>query len=99
MSSEKLKTEEPPQDDDSQGFPDGGWQAWTVVLGAWCGLTPTFAVMNIGGVLEAWLADYELKQHSKSTISWIFSLWCCLLYIGGIFVGTDAQLIYKLSSD
>ncbi|KAJ6161107.1 monocarboxylate permease [Penicillium chermesinum] len=87
MSSEKLKPEELPQEDEVQEFPDGGLRAWTVVLGAWCGLTPTFAVMNIGGVLEAWLADHELKQYSKSTISWIFSLWCCLLYIGGIFVG------------
>ncbi|KAI9375809.1 monocarboxylate permease [Aspergillus egyptiacus] len=68
-------------------FPDGGWRAWTVVFGAWCGLTPTFAVMNIGGILEAWLLDHQLQGYSEATVSWIFSVWCFLLYMGGIVVG------------
>jgi hypothetical protein len=87
MSSEELEVETSLSGEDVQDFPDGGRHAWSVVLGAWCGLMPTFAVMNIGGVLEAWLADHELKDYSKTSISWIFSVWCFFLYVGGIFVG------------
>jgi hypothetical protein len=37
-------------------YPDGGWRAWSVVLGSWCAMVPSFGLLNTIGVLEAWLA-------------------------------------------
>ncbi|KAB8256587.1 MFS general substrate transporter [Aspergillus pseudonomiae] len=74
-------------EEDSSEFPDGGWRAWSVVLGSWCALLPSFGLMNITGILEEWLADHQLQNYSKASISWIFSLWLFLFYLGGIQTG------------
>ncbi|KAE8379739.1 major facilitator superfamily domain-containing protein [Aspergillus bertholletiae] len=74
------------QEDPSE-FPDGGWRAWSVVLGSWCALLPSFGLMNLTGILEEWLAEHQLQNHSKASISWIFSVWFFLFYLGGIQAG------------
>lgn len=74
-------------------FPDGGWRAWSVVFGSWCAMVPSFGLMNTIGVLEAWLADHQLKDYSKASISWIFSLYTFFLYFGGVQAGKKLYLI------
>ena len=74
-------------EEDPSEFPDGGWRAWSVVLGSWCALLPSFGIMNVTGILEEWLADHQLQNYSKASISWIFSLWFFLFYLGGIQAG------------
>ncbi|KAK9243484.1 major facilitator superfamily domain-containing protein [Lipomyces tetrasporus] len=44
-------TEKKQTDDDS--CPDGGVEAWLVVLGAWCALFGSFGVFNCVGILQA----------------------------------------------
>lgn len=68
-------------------FPDGGWRAWSVVLGSWCAMVPSFGLMNTIGVFEAWLADHQLRHYSKASIGWIFSLYMFFLYFGSVQVG------------
>jgi hypothetical protein len=68
-------------------FPDGGWRAWSVILGSWCAMVPSFGLMNTIGVFEAWLADHQLKGYSKASIGWIFSLYMFFLYFGSVQVG------------
>jgi hypothetical protein len=68
------------EQDCSLVFPDGGWRAWGVVLGSWCAMVPSSGLMNTIGVLEAWLADHQLKDYSKASISWIFSLYVFFIY-------------------
>jgi hypothetical protein len=68
-------------------FPDGGWRAWSVVLGSWCAMVPSFGLMNTIGVFEAWLADHQLRGYSKASIGWIFSLYTFFLYLGSVQVG------------
>lgn len=72
----------PPDD-----YPDGGWRAWSVVLGAWCALVPAFGIVNTVGVLEEWLSEHQLRDYPKSSVSWIFSLWIFFFYLGGVQVG------------
>ncbi|PYI06000.1 monocarboxylate permease [Aspergillus sclerotiicarbonarius CBS 121057] len=72
---------------DLSPFPEGGWRAWSVVLGAWCAIFPTMGIMNLNGLLEEWLAEHQLHGQSKASISWIFSLWLFLFYLGGIQIG------------
>ncbi|XRM37418.1 hypothetical protein ABZX51_000895 [Aspergillus tubingensis] len=73
--------------EDSSSFPEGGWRAWLVVLGAWCAIFPTMGIMNLYGLLEDWLAEHQLHGYSKASISWIFSLWLFFFYLGGIQIG------------
>ncbi|KAJ5514332.1 major facilitator superfamily domain-containing protein [Penicillium fimorum] len=73
--------------DGDQVFPDGGWRAWSVVLGSWCAMVPSFGLMNTIGVFEAWLADHQLRDYSKASIGWIFSLYMFFLYFGSVQVG------------
>ncbi|OQE07423.1 hypothetical protein PENVUL_c013G06052 [Penicillium vulpinum] len=69
-------------------FPDGGWRAWGVVLGSWCAMVPSFGLMNTIGVFESWLADHQLRDYSKASIGWIFSLYMFFLYFGSVQVGS-----------
>ena len=68
-------------------YPDGGWRAWSVVLGAWCALVPTFGIVNTSGVFEEWISNHQLQGHPKSTAAWIFSLYIFFLYVAGVQVG------------
>ncbi|KAF7617602.1 hypothetical protein AFLA_006518 [Aspergillus flavus NRRL3357] len=75
------------EEDSAVGFPDGGWRAWSVVLGSWCAMVPSFGLLNTMGVLEAWLANDQLKEYSKASIGWIFGLYSFFLYFGSVQVG------------
>ncbi|CAG8901251.1 unnamed protein product [Penicillium egyptiacum] len=75
------------EQDSDLGFPDGGWRAWSVVLGSWCAMVPSFGLMNTIGVFEAWLADHQLRHYSRASIGWIFSLYTFFLYFGSVQVG------------
>lgn len=66
---------------------DGGLQAWTVVLGAWCAMVPSMGLLNTLAILEAWLTEHELEHVSKSTAGWIFSSYAFFLYFCGAQVG------------
>ncbi|KAH8425259.1 uncharacterized protein LDX57_003015 [Aspergillus melleus] len=79
--------------EDLSDYPEGGRHAWLVVFGVWCALFPTFAMMNITGILQEWLEDNQLKEHSTAKVSWIFSLYNCLFWLGGIQVGANANPI------
>ncbi|KAF5543998.1 riboflavin transporter MCH5 [Fusarium napiforme] len=55
-------------------YPEGGRDAWLVVVGGWFGFFCTFSLVTCVGVF---LKDYQtgpLANHSPSTICWITSL-------------------------
>ncbi|OQE00821.1 hypothetical protein PENVUL_c045G03536 [Penicillium vulpinum] len=52
-------------------FPDGGLQAWCVVMGSFCLLMGTFGVMNTTGILQNYFATHQLASYSPSAIGWI----------------------------
>lgn len=79
-----TRTERPQEDG---GYPDGGMQAWLVVLGAWCAMIPSMGLLNTIGVLHAWMAEHQLQGYSESNIGWIVSAYAFFLYIGGAQVG------------
>ncbi|TGO09407.1 hypothetical protein BTUL_0166g00020 [Botrytis tulipae] len=37
--------------------PEGGYDAWFVVLGAWCGLTASLGIYNTAGVFEVVISE------------------------------------------
>lgn len=68
-------------------FPEGGTRAWLVVFGSWAAMTGTFGLCNATGYLQAWLAENQLKHMSESNISWIWSIYLFLFFLGGVQVG------------
>jgi hypothetical protein len=69
--AEKALASQPPADD---APPDGGLQAWLVVLGAWCTAFCSFGWVNSIGVFQEYYQNDLLKDYSSSTIAWIPSL-------------------------
>lgn len=75
-------------DDEDESYPEGGPEAWLVVLGAWCAMIPSMGLLNTVGILQAWVFENQLKGYSESTVGWIFSSYAFFLYLCGAQVGT-----------
>lgn len=84
-------------EEDTSTYPDGGWRAWGVVLGAWCAMMPCYGLLNSTGVLQTWLENHQLKSYSPSTIGWIFSLYNFFFYLGSAQVGKCLMLLNRCS--
>ncbi|OAL54268.1 MFS general substrate transporter [Pyrenochaeta sp. DS3sAY3a] len=67
--------------------PDGGSQAWLVVLGAWCAMIPSMGLLNTLAVLQAWISTHELPDISESKLGWIFSSYVFFLFFSGAQIG------------
>uniref|UniRef100_A0A8H7NCK1 Major facilitator superfamily (MFS) profile domain-containing protein n=1 Tax=Bionectria ochroleuca TaxID=29856 RepID=A0A8H7NCK1_BIOOC len=86
------------QEDDDGDYPEGGFTAWMVVVGAWCAMVPPLGMMNTLAVLHAWLGENELKGIPESTTGWILSVYAffitaCGAQVGPIFDAHDIKLL------
>lgn len=86
MPDKEARTTAPPDGADS-GYPEGGAQAWSVVLGAWCAMIPSMGLLNSLGVLHAWIGNHQLQDYSESSIGWIFGAYGFFLYLAGAQAG------------
>ncbi|KAJ5131631.1 Major facilitator superfamily domain general substrate transporter [Penicillium atrosanguineum] len=72
--------------DDEITYPEGGRDAWLVVIGAWCGLTSSLGIYNTSGVFEVVMSKVILPKASSSTIGWIFSVYAFVNWYYQIFL-------------
>ncbi|TDZ40791.1 MFS transporter asaE [Colletotrichum trifolii] len=84
--------------DHDSTYPEGGFQAWTVVLGAWCAMVPSMGLLNTLAVLQAWISEHQLRGMPESSVGWIFStysffLFFCGAQVGPIFDAYDIRLL------
>ncbi|PVH14225.1 uncharacterized protein CXQ87_002352 [Candidozyma duobushaemuli] len=68
-------------------FPDGGLKAWLVVLGSFIGLVINFGFLNAVGAIQAYVSNHQLAGEKVSSVSWVFSIYMCLPFFLGAFVG------------
>lgn len=68
-------------------YPEGGWEAWLVVFGSFCGLFASLGLMNSIAILQTYLITHQLSNYSDGTIGWIFSLSTFFSFFCGIYVG------------
>lgn len=68
-------------------YPEGGLQAWLVVIGSWCGLLVSIGMTNIMGSFQNYISKNQLGAYDESAIGWIFSLYAFLAFFGSIYVG------------
>lgn len=86
--------------DTDVSYPEGGLDAWLVVLGAWCGLTASLGIYNTAGVFEVVISELILPEEAPTKLGWIFSIyafvnWTCGVQIGPTFdaMGPRALMI------
>lgn len=77
----------PVQGPNPADFPDGGLEAWLVILGGWCCLFVTFGWITSIGVFQDYYESHQLSDYSSSTVSWITSLQACSMFIGAPVFG------------
>ena len=68
-------------------YPEGGRDAWLVVLGACCGLTASLGIYNTAGVFEVVISQVILPEESPSTLGWIFSIYAFVFWVFGVQIG------------
>ncbi|PYH75554.1 MFS general substrate transporter [Aspergillus uvarum CBS 121591] len=68
-------------------YPEGWFEAWTVVLGAWCAMIPSMGLLNSLGILHAWTSKHQLVDYSESSIGWIYGAYGFFLYAAGAQAG------------
>ena len=68
-------------------YPEGGLQAWLVVLGSFCGMLAGFGYMNTIGVYQAYISTHQLQEYDPSTIGWITSVYVFLSFGCGVTIG------------
>lgn len=90
---------QPPNTDNVEDFPEGGWRAWSVVLGAWCAMIPSMGMLNTIGILDAWIGENQLAALPKSQTAWVVSLYAFFLYIGGSCAGECRFGLCELERD
>ncbi|KAL1974366.1 hypothetical protein VTN31DRAFT_4570 [Thermomyces dupontii] len=68
-------------------YPEGGLEAYLVVLGSFMGLFGSLGLVNTIGTFQAYLTRNQLRDHSDGAVGWIFGVYNFLVFFGGIQVG------------
>ncbi|KAI0628488.1 monocarboxylate permease [Trametes polyzona] len=82
-----LHPEDPPSTKDLDDVPDGGKEAWTVVLGSSLALFASAGMVNTYGTFQDYYEATLLPSSSSSTIAFIGSLQIFFLYFIGTLTG------------
>ncbi|TGO13686.1 hypothetical protein BTUL_0065g00440 [Botrytis tulipae] len=61
--------------------PEGGLTGWLCAIGCSMCMFSTFGFLNAIGVFQTYYQLHELSQYTPSTISWIFALQLCLMWL------------------
>ncbi|EWC43776.1 hypothetical protein DRE_07341 [Drechslerella stenobrocha 248] len=69
-------------------FPEGGSEAWLVVLGAAITLFCSFGYVNAFGVYESYYLSVLLTNKTADDIAWIGSIQLCFIFGSGLFAGS-----------
>ena len=78
---------------DPADFPDGGLEAWLVVLGGWCALFCTFGLVNCVGVFVQYYSNGPLADYGESTVTWITSMQVAVMTGGNAIVSPRRTLM------
>ncbi|KAM0275494.1 hypothetical protein ACHAPA_000357 [Fusarium lateritium] len=68
-------------------YPEGGFEAWSVVAGSWFALFSSLGLMNTLGTFQAYVLENQLSEYSEGTVGWIFSIYTFLAFFCGVYIG------------
>ncbi|KAJ5590557.1 hypothetical protein N7450_004529 [Penicillium hetheringtonii] len=74
---------------DAEGntYPEGGLEAWLVVLGSFLGLFGSLGLVNTIGTFQAYIENHQLEDYSSGSIGWIFGMYAFLTFFCGVQIG------------
>ncbi|KAJ5723941.1 hypothetical protein N7488_001976 [Penicillium malachiteum] len=74
---------------DAEGntYPEGGREAWLVVLGSFLGLFGSLGLINTIGTFQAYIESHQLKEYSSGDVGWIFGMFPFLTFFCGVQIG------------
>lgn len=74
---------------DAEGnvYPEGGKEAWLVVLGSFMGLFGSLGLVNTIGTFQAYIETNQLKDYSSGNVGWIFGMFAFLTFFCGVQIG------------
>lgn len=78
---------DPDVDADEESYPEGGREAWLVVLGSFVLLVPSFGFMISIGTVQVYWQQHQLSGYTSSQIGWIPSVYVFLGLGLGVQVG------------
>ena len=85
--SSPIEAGDPSSINQHNTYPEGGFQAWLVVLGAFCGTASSIGLYNTSGLFEAYMATQLLPNESSSKVGWIFGIYAFVTWFLGVQVG------------
>lgn len=68
-------------------YPEGGLEAWLVVLGSFLGLFGAMGLINTIGTFQTYISTHQLRDYSSGSIGWIFGIYACLTFFCGLQIG------------
>ena len=74
-------------DTEGNTYPEGGFEAYSVVFGCFCSLFGSLGLVNSIGSFQAWVSQHQLAGHSQAAIGWLFGMYSFLLFFGGLQIG------------
>ena len=74
-------------DDCEDRPPDGGFKAYSVMIGSYFTILTNLGLINSIGAIQAYVSEHQLSEISAIDVSWIFSIYLCLAYGVGLFTG------------
>ncbi|ROV95421.1 hypothetical protein VMCG_08469 [Cytospora schulzeri] len=72
---------------DGESYPEGGLQAWLVVLGAWLALVSSLGIANTLATFQSSLTAHQLADYDEGTVGWIFSIYTFMVFFLGLYIG------------
>jgi hypothetical protein len=73
--------------EDKNTYPEGGFAAWRVVLGSWCGLMVGLGIANTIASFQAYILLNQLSDYDAGTVGWIFSVYAFIAFALGLVIG------------
>lgn len=73
--------------DGGESYPEGGLQAWLVVLGSWLALVSSLGLMNTLATFQTYLTTHQLAEYDDGTVGWIFSIYTFMVFFLGLYIG------------
>ncbi|KAE8154689.1 major facilitator superfamily domain-containing protein [Aspergillus avenaceus] len=71
----------------ASAFPDGGWEAWTCLLGSFLMMLPSFGFQAAVGTVQDYISTHQLSDYTVRDVGWITAVLVFLTLFLGVQVG------------
>lgn len=88
-SNRSGATVKPVQSIDKEGnvYPEGGREAYSVVIGAFMAMFGSLGLVNSTGIFQSYLLQHQLSDQSESKVGWIFGMFAFFMFFSSLQIG------------